>query len=486
MAAINESLRLYQDTYNDEGYASINHLSKAMLHESDLLTPIVTHLYYSDKEHGRRNFPMTFYTEGMNQRKAVKTVSYKLPVIGRPKKTTTVAKTLHATTDTPGKGFGEFTIAFRDRLFSVNQIIHSSNKNIQVQVKAQPKKQGDYYLYTVKMIGQVSSTSYVPVTPYLLAGAVWARGVVKVSFEFSKGTEHRSMNPGMMTNQLSLVRDTYQIRGNIENKTMVFQIPTPEGIKKYWCEWEMFQRNLDWMEKCEMDLWYSLYNKDENGEINDIDPDSGEVIPMGAGILQQIPNSDTYSFLTEEKITQVITDVFYNASDSDQVKIKIFTGTGGRREAHNAMKGALQSLGFTINSDNFVQGNTSLTYGAYFTTFRHIDGHVVDWVAMPMFDRGAFAEAADKHPITGMSLEGYNMYFIDMSTYQGEANVQYLYEEGNDVTQFVVAGAKVPKGYEQTVFRATDRDGSSVQWMKSQGVIIKRPTNCFKLECVLS
>ena len=39
---INEKLRLYQDTYNDEGYSSVNHMSKAFLHQSEMLSPIVT------------------------------------------------------------------------------------------------------------------------------------------------------------------------------------------------------------------------------------------------------------------------------------------------------------------------------------------------------------------------------------------------------------------------------------------------------------
>ena len=351
--AINESLRLYQDTYNDEGHSSVNHMSKALLHQSETLSPIVTHLYYSSKLYGSRNFPLTFLTEGLNRTKSIGSIDYKQPIMGKPKKTSIVAvKSYVAATDTPSKGFSTFTIKMVDKFFYKSLVIMSSDKNVQARVVSEPRQVGQYYEFTCKMVTN-DKNAFIPVK-HLEAGAVWARMIPKVGIEKSKGVEHRSYAPGMMTNQLSIVRDTYKLSGNVENKVMVVEIKTESGTKSFWTQWELYLRQLEWKEKCESDLWYSIYNKDENGEIHDKDEDGGAVVPSGAGVLQQIPNEDTYSFLTTVKLTQIIRDVFYGTSDATKRQVDVFTGTGGLEEADSAMKDAAK--GFTLVDSKMISG----------------------------------------------------------------------------------------------------------------------------------
>lgn len=482
--AINSKLRLYQDTYNDEGYSSVTHMSKALLSQSEMLSPIVTHLYYTSEAWGSRNFPITFLTEGMGNAKSIKSIDYRQPVMGKPKKISTIgAKSYTNATDTPGKGFAPFEIKFVDRFFYKSLQIMSPDKTVQARILSEPRREGKYWVYTCRLV-TANVDAFCPVQ-YLESGTRWARLIPKVGIERSKGVEHRSYAPGMMTNQLSLVRDTYKIAGNVENKVMVVEIKTEGKTHKFWTEWELYQRQLEWKEKCESDLWYSLYNKDENGEIHDRDEDSGEVVPSGSGILEQIPNEDTYSYLTTDKLTQIIRDIFFGTSDATKRQVDVFTGTGGLEEADNSMKNAAK--GFTLVDSKIVSGEGhDLVYGAYFKTFRHVDGHTVTFRYLPMMDTGVAAEASEKHPESGLPLESYNMYFIDTSTYDGESNLQYVSEKGRENIEFIVPGATVPKGYAEINYRASDVDASSVQWMKSQGVIIRRPTNCFKLFNILN
>lgn len=478
--AINPALRLYQDFYNDEGYSSVNHMSKALQYQSEMLSPVVTHLYYTSKQFGSKNFPLTFLTEGMNNKKSIKSIDYTQPILGKPKKASTVAVNgFSSGTDTPGIGFGEFKITFNDRYFFKSLVIMSADKSVQARIVTEPKKVGQFYEYTCRLVTR-NPDAFCP-TRYLTAGSRWARLIPKVGIERSKGVENRSYSPGKMTNQLSLVRDTYRIAGNVENKIMVVEIKADGKMFKFWTQWELYLRQLEWKEKCESDLWYSLYNKDENGIIHDRDDDSGEVVPQGAGVLEQIPNEDTYSILTTNKLTQIIRDVFFGTSDSTQRMVNVFTGTGGMEEAHNAMRN--DASGFNLVDNNrIVQGQGfDLTFGAYFKRYRQIDGHTVNFIHLPMMDTGVAAEASDRHPVSGLPLESYNYYFVDMSMYDGEANLTYLSEMGRENIEFIVPGASVPKGYENMEMRASDVDASSIQWMKSQGIHIKRPTNCFKL-----
>lgn len=476
--------RLYQDTYNDAGYSSVTHLSNALQTKSEMLSPIVTHLYGSDAQFGSKNFPLSFITEGMKNIKSINSIDYHYPVIGRPKKTSTIGKTTYVAGEKPGLGNTKFAIYFKDRWFSKGMVIISPSRH-QVRIQEDPTfdDASGMYKYMVQNMNP-AKTLYCPIAD-LKAGVTWGRIIVKVGIEDSRGTESRSYSPGQATNQLSIVRDSYRYKGNVQNKIMVIEINAGGKKTKYWSEWEMYLRNLEWKEKCETDLWYSEYNKNENGEIVLIDEDSGAVIPSGAGLLQQIPNEEHYSQMTTKKLESIITDVFFNASDSTAVNVEIFTGTGGLREADRAMKQA--SSGFTLVDTKQISGSgNEMVFGAYFKVFKHIDGHTVTFRHLPLLDGGTMADISAKHPIDGLPMESYNMYIVDNSTYDGERNIQYVSEKGRENIEFYVSGATVPMGYPSTMNRASDRDSASIHWMKSQGICVKKPTNCVKVFCTMS
>jgi hypothetical protein len=493
MATHLESLELYPATFNDKEFSSVNHISKAMLTQSDWLAPVVTHAYGTSATWGSRNFPLSFITEGMGSTRQITStdLSYKMQVMGRPKKTSTVAVSTYASTDRPGRGHTKFDVIFADRWFHKSSSLFSPSR-IECRVQGDPESVAEGWKYSIAIITG-SGEAYIPAAD-LLAGSVWARGVAKVSLERSKGVESRSMTPFATQNQLSLVRDTYNLAGNVKNKIMVLEIKAGGKTFKYWTQWEMYYRQLEFKEKCESDLWYSTYNKDENGVIHNIDEDSGEVIPSGAGVIQQIPNEDSYSVLTTAKIETLITDIFFNASDADVVNVDIYTGSGGLNEADRAMK--TSSAGFTLAlGEKMIGGGTNsnaLMYGAYFNTYRHPDGHTVNFKKLPMMDNGVMADISkadgtSNHPVYGRPLESYNMYCLDMSTYDGLKNIQYVSEMGREEVNKVVPGmAALPDGYNETLYVSTDIDASSVQWMKTQGVQIMKPTNCFKLYCQIN
>jgi len=477
MAAINEKLRLYQDTYNDESYSSVNHIANALQHNAEVLSPAITHLYGKlDKR-----FPLSFLTEGMGNIRSLNSIEYKIPVIGRPKKTSRVAVSSYALTDKPGLGKTRFQVKFIDKFFAKSNVIISPNKT-QARVMTEPRQDGSYWIYELELTSGPSSR-FCDVSQ-LAAGVVWAKLFSPVGIEASRGVESRSYNPSMMTNQTTLLRKSYRYRGNVENKVMVIELMTESGPTKLWSDWESYLRMLQWREEVENLLWWGEYNRDENGIVHLKDEDSGEIIPIGSGVFEQIPNYDTYSVLTENKLKATVRDVMFNASDSEMVNIEVFTGTGGFEEFHNAMMSGATSSGFTlIDSDKFIkEGNGGLVYGNYFNTYVHQDGHRVTLRKLSLLDTGAYAEISPKHPITKLPLESYKMIFLDMSTYDGKPNIQYVAERGRESMEWAVAGATVPKGFPDSPLRASDIDAASTHHMKSCGIQIIRPTNCFVLE----
>lgn len=482
----NPILELYPATFNDKEFTSANHLSKALLTQSEWLSPMVTHAFGTSASYGRRNFPLSFITEGMGNTQGISStdLSYKIAVIGKPKKTSFVASTPYLTGDTPGKGHAKFKVVFADRWFYKSQSIYSPTK-VECRVQSDPVQVQDGWEYELKIMNP-NELAYVSLAD-LQPGATWGRGIAKVGKERSRGVESRSYAPFATQNQLSVVRGSYKIAGNVQNKVMVLSIKADGKEFKFWTQWELFLRQLEWKEMCETDLWYSTYNKDEYGVINVEDEDSGEVVPSGAGLLQQIPNSDTYSILTTTKLETLVTDIFFNAADADIVNVEIYTGTGGLREASRSMESAAKA--FTMVDTNFIQKNKQtgfLTYGAYFNTYIHRDGHTVTFKKLPMMDKGVIADISNRHPNDNLPLESYNMYCVDNSVYDGQRNLTYVSEKGREDINFVVPGASVPKGYGDTMFRSSDIDASSVEWMRSQGIAVYKPVNCFKLTNTLT
>lgn len=481
-ATHNPMLRLYEASFNDKEFSSTNHLSKALLTQSEWLAPMVTHAYGTSGQYGANNFPLSFVTEGMGNVKKISStdLSYKNAVIGKPKKTSTISVATYAATDKPGIGHSKFKVVFADRWFYKSLSVFSPSK-IECRVQSEPRQVAGGWEYELQLFNP-SYTAYMPVTD-LAAGTVWGKSLAKVSKERSKGVESRSYSHFATQNQLSVVRSTYNLAGNIKNKIMVLEIKADGQTFKYWTQWELFLRQLEFKEACETDLWISEYNKDDLGVINLSDEDSGDVVTSGAGLLQQIPNQDSYSILTTRKIESLVTDVFFNASDADIVNVDIFTGTGGMREADRAMKTA--SAGFTLVDSKQITGEgNNLMFGAYFNVYRHRDGHKVTFRKLPIMDKGVFADISRRHPIDNLPMEGYNMYCVDSSSYEGVRNLQYVSEAGREEINKVVPGmAALPDGYNDTLYISSDVDASSIQWMKTQGISIMKPTNCFKMLC---
>jgi hypothetical protein len=193
--------------------------------------------------------------------------------------------------------------------------------------------------------------------------------------------------------------------------------------------------------------------------------------------------------LTAAKLKAVVRDALYGASDAQKMNIVLFTGIGGLEEFDNAMKQEVGSGNYIKNTPEtaFVSGSgANLVMGGFFTTYQHIDGHTITVRHLPLFDHGARALNADRHPVTGLPMESYRMVFLDMSTYDGEKNIKYISRKGRELVRWAVAGATVPPGFAGNATRANDVDGASVHFMKECGIAIRRATNCLHLECIKS
>lgn len=476
-ADLAKGLRLYEDTFNADRHTSETSLANALLTQPDILSPVLTHL--AGREDKR--FPLSFLTEGMGKYSYVQDVQYDYPVIGRLSKAVACTALISGN----GSNFTNVQLAFEHKWFNKHYIIEAPQGAFQLRIVDEGYDGASGWTYTCQ---PVTTDPGFTLTAADVVGKRFVQMFAANAMSGSRGTTSNWVAPSKARNQISLIRKGYGYEGHAPNRVMNVQFNLGGKSSSLWWDWEEWQHMLKWKEEVESFLWYSVYNRDANGVIH-LKDINNQPIPLGAGVLNQIPNYDTYSTLSASKAKEVVRDALYGATDAQSMNITLYTGLGGMEEFDKAMKEELSAGTWIKNTDpnSFVKGSGSnLRLGGFFTSYEHIDGHLVQVRQLPLFDHGPRALASDPHPHTGLPLESYRMVFLDQSVYDGEDNVKMITRKGREMIRWAVAGATVPRGYNGNDTRASDIDGASVHFLKECGIQIRRATNCLHLECVAS
>ena len=483
---------LYSETFDDKGYTNDTSLTQARMVNPDTLNPIITFMMGSEQ----KKFPLLFLTEGQAggvNWKEIEDVEYDWPVMGRTRLTSQVAGHDMPSDSEPGRGGTMIEVVFKDAWLKLHHTIISPN-GYKARILYKPTKVSTGYKYILDVIA-ASRDAFIPLSEFT-ANTTWAmHGGANVANSYSFGNESNKQFPGKLKNQIGIIRKSYEFGGNISSRTVIFELPTAGGGKtKLWLPFEEYQHELNFKQSVEENLWDSTYNRDASGVIRNIDPDTQLPIPMGAGLLQQIPNIDTYSTLTVNKLNKVVREVMFGATDTEAMNIVLYTGTGGKEEFSNAIlaKASGWNLYDGALNNTITGGPRGLVFGAYFTQYRHVDGHTITVADLPMLDHGGRAQNAPKHPVTGLPITSYEMHFIDMSTYEGQKNVQLVSQKGRALIRGLEQGMALYKGngygdYNGNALSlATSQDKTSIHFLKTCGVAIRRNTHCFSLYCDLT
>jgi hypothetical protein len=481
---------LYHETFDGRGFTNENSLVNAYLINPDNIDPVITHLL------GKKNkkFPLSFLSEGqggtgdMSGSIGLNDIQLTYDVINRIDKPDYIVSCPYQDGDKIGLGGVPFFFTTRTNWLKYGYNIEFKSGK-QARIIDRPVQDGVHWRYTAELwINDLADyLEYSDLTPASKVGMV---GGANVAQSLSMGNESNVVAPGKMKQQISFLRKSYRLAGNISNKTVEVQFNIDSKLTNLWMNWEQWLHLIQWKQDVEEHSWYSEYNRLPDGTILNKDRSSGLPIPRMAGALDQIPNSDTYSFLTAKKIKNTVRDVMYGATDTGAMDVVLFTGIGGLEEFDSAMKE--EAAGFTqIVGDKFITGaGRNLVLGGYFTQYQHIDGHVVTVKQLPLLDHGGRAQIARRHPITGLPITSYDMYFLDLSVYDGKRNLVMLHENGRSMITGVLRGmAAVPQnfaGNSVNINLATEQDLSSIHFMCSKGILIRRNTHCFKLTCDLS
>jgi hypothetical protein len=466
--------------YNDSQMTDMNSLANALLSKPTELSPIITHLSGKDD----KRFPLSFLTEGAGNVQSIDRLEYEYRVATHKLRTRPVAVANAGAS--LGQGGSTFTLVFPDKRFIFPYVlVNSKGELARIMAEPKPYAGGSGWEYTLQLVNPAATAV---LSGGFNAGDLWAQLYAPVGVDFSRGNASNWQAPGKVRNKITTVRKSYHMSGNAKDFVAEFTLPTKGGSStKLWMDYEEYQHMLDFKEECEMYYWYGQKTYDSNGSTFMKD-ENGQPVIVGPGLFEQIVNTDTYSTMTESKLKNIIGDLFYQMTDANQKQITLYTGTGGAREFDEALKSHFAGNTFKVGGENrFITGSgRNLGLTGYFTTYEHVDGHVINVVKIPLFDHGPVAQAREKHPVTGYSMESYRMVFVDQSNYDGQANLTMISKKGREMMRWCVAGSVVPRGFSGSDARASDVDGASVHMLKTAGICLRRFDTSLDIQCVAS
>jgi hypothetical protein len=452
-------------------------------------------------------FPLLSSTEGQGllkpmKPKALNDTQYVWDIMGRMKHTSQVYALYNTGLAKPGLGFSPFQVYMQDNWFIGQHGAMTADRQHLLRIQGEPTKQANgMYLYTFVIVGG-NHAEYVSLNNFT-PGCYWTMAAPSVAASFSDGNRSNSMGPAKMTNQFGFQRFSKVISGNIAHKATKFEFDLEGGGKtNLWMPFEMKLFEIDRRLDIETDLWTSVYNRDNNGQITLKDEVTGKPIPKGAGIFEILKSTgqyNTYSTLTRSMWDSIITNIFTNRVDRTPMEIILYTGAGGMRQFDNAMKTDAFAKGyFTPMGKQEIESVSKegqyLTYGNYFRHYRTVDGYLLSVTETNFFNQGLLAESDRKNGrmVGGLPLSSYTFVFLDHSmTDGGERNVTLVCEEGRELLTGVYKGltnlpaewAAIARNGDQLSDR---KDIATYEVMTSMGINMYNWTTSYMAEMLMN
>ena len=486
-----------QGKYDDRGYSNEESIAHLNLTQPAELNTFLTYNYGMDDD----RFPLSFLTEGQGNRgvedkNLTDTVQWTWPVMGRMKFTDFVTYCAAASNGNVGKYGVEFECHFSTHWFIEQHTLTAPDGMTQVRIMKDLGESSHGFAYLLKLISPNPDDEID--ASFFDAGQYWSIGAPIVSESYSKGNRSNSMSYGKMTSQLEFQRYSKEIAGNLANVVTKYEFVGENGQKSnLWINEEMRQFHIDMRVKNEERLWLAQYDRKPDGTLTLFDRDNGKPIPTTAGMLEicRESNYDTYGeVLTLKKLDRTVGDVLDRDTDEGIMNVVLMAGKGFIEDFDNAMKQDAKDNGFlTPLGEKEIQGNGyGLEYGAYFRTYKTVDGHRITVKHCSFFDKGTVAEAAKQngniHPRTGLPMTSHQAVFMDFSTYNGQQNIRMIRQKGQVYKAKVYKGmTDIPAcwGVGDTNFISTDVDMARYEIKSSLGLQVDNVTKMFLLKCSL-
>ena len=389
-----------------------------------------------------------------------------------------------ATTDFVGANGTEFYLTFNEPYFSGNsQIVGEMNEMYPILILGEPIAVGGYYEYKCKL----NSSDQNLFIPYeeVQAGKRFSEEFAPVERTLSrKGSRAHYNSSFEMRNVFTHIRKEAQYPGNMKDKIMPFAWETDEGKQfKSWLPYASYELFKQWeADKARM-FMYSTYNGNANGEFNVIGS-SGNIIPMGAGIREQIKygNYQTYNTFDIEALSEILLDISTDKLGMASRKFVIATGEWGMYDFSKSLEN--YTTLWTPARDNhriYSAGGNSMGYQGQFLEFKGPNGIELTIIHDALKDDKVRNKRMD--PSGRGTLESRTMDILNLSTSDGKSNISCVEVKGGGDIRGFIQGMRSPYAQDGAMkSMASPIDGWEEHYMFRGGAQVTDSSRCLVYE----
>ena len=474
------TLQLYKTKYFS-GLVEENMLSNALMTKPYEVSTVLSYIF------GRfdQGNIIDFITNGLGRTIQIENREYEWPVMIEHDKAIAIkdAKWMGASissTDTPGINGTPVTVWLGEKWFGPGAILAFDDREFQARVTGEPYQDGADWVYTLTAVG--SPTAFIP--PTLLAVG---KQVSREGSAYEEGSEEADIvnyqTPFKLRNQLTTMRLSYELTGSAFASVMIMSFRDPKTKKQtmYWSDYQEWIALRQWYERIDRQTVYSKYNSQDG--ITTLSGSNGRPVYIGAGLLQQIAPSNRryYTVLTLELMDNFLSDLSYNIKGFGDRKFLMLTGEMGMREFDRVLRE--KASAYTLVDSKFISGSgQELILGGQFMTYKGLNGIELTIKHFPIYDNPVYNRLL--HPVSGKPVESYRMSFFDVSTRDGEPNLQKVVRKGRELVMGTTAGLVRPgQGFSKSIgnLMSNAKDSYSVHFLSEQGIMLKDPTTSGEL-----
>ena len=476
------SLQLYKTKYFS-GLVEENMLANSLMTKPHEMSTVLSYIF------GRfdQGNIIDYITNGFGKVTQIENREYEWPVMIEHDKAIAIKAatwmgTTIASTDTPGINGTPILVTVGEKWFGPGAIVAFDDREFQARVAGDPYQDGADWVYTLIVVGDTNAY----ISPSLLAVG---KQLSREGSAYEEGSEEADIvnyqSPFKLRNQLTTMRLSYEITGSAFASVMVIAMRDPKTKKQtlYWSDYQEWIALRQWYERLDRYTMYSKYNTSLDG-ITSLTGGNGRPVYIGAGLLQQIAPSNKryYTTLTLELLDNFLSDLSYNIKGFGERKFLMLTGEMGMREFDRVLRE--KASAYTLVDSKFVTGNgQDLTLGGQFMTYKGLNGIEVTIKHFPIYDNPVYNRQL--HPVSGKPIESYRMSFFDISSRDGEANLQKVVRKGREMIMWHTGGSLIPgQGFAKSIgtLRSNAKDSCAVHFVSEQGVMLKDPTTSGELQ----
>lgn len=328
---------------------------------------------------------------------------------------------------TPGAFRRNFKIKLDENWYVAGDVITpgTSNKRYQCRIMEEPRRHGDGWIYTVRLMSDDSAFS-LPVT-YLTPGTQWAKlfSQYEEAAEQSGSTQYSL--PISLRNKMGKFRKKYKVTDYASTEVLAVKVPDTKGkLHDSWIRYAEVEYWQQWYRELERGFWYSRSTDTVIGA-------NGRPVRSGPGIQEQLEDSHVhrYSHLTTKLIEEYLMDIFYSRVKPGKGRnIKGFTGEYGMLQFHRAIQNWVNASGFIKNVEvytNKVQSeyhSNALEAGMQYVRYNMANGSSLELIHNPLYDDREINFEID--PITGFPVESQRITFMDFSGDGNKSNLKII------------------------------------------------------------